>query len=482
MRAVSIGRLSLEKQTAESVTSGEEHQDHERDDQRHSADHRQHRGTVVVHDAALRRASPESSAPRALASAPSRSPTRYTEPVASTAPARSRGPALASRERPRGARLAARPRSKPSWRASDCSAAGDSARSLGGAVNQARSHSGEQRSQHRARRPCPRARRARAPAGRPPSTLGQRLRRAPRTASGLCAPSSTRQRIAGARPAGVRAPPSRPPPRAPPARAAATPRRRAGRSRAATRASAKLRRWNAPRARRRRRPASSSGATTMRAPRSPATRSATAQRLGRQPGAERERRRRAHDGELLLGDVVQRRPQPARVLEPDVRQRGDARLDHDWSRRSVRRARPRSTATSTPCSAISHSAAAVSSSNCVTWSSLGERAVDALGRPRGARDRRREGIGAELAARRAAGARGRRSGAARCRPPCAGRGARRIAAIMRVVEDLPFVPSTWIVSKRRCGEPSTVIIRRMRSRPKRIPNSSSERRCASARC
>ena len=47
---------------------------------------------------------------------------------------------------------------------------------------------------------------------------------------------------------------------------------------------------------------------------------------------------------------------------------------------------------------------------------------------------------------------------------------------MRVVEVLPFVPTTWIVSNRRSGEPSTVIIRRMRSRPKRIPNSSSERR------
>ena len=47
---------------------------------------------------------------------------------------------------------------------------------------------------------------------------------------------------------------------------------------------------------------------------------------------------------------------------------------------------------------------------------------------------------------------------------------------MRVVEDLPLVPSTWIVSKRCWGEPSAVIIRRIRSSPKRIPNSSSERR------
>ena len=47
---------------------------------------------------------------------------------------------------------------------------------------------------------------------------------------------------------------------------------------------------------------------------------------------------------------------------------------------------------------------------------------------------------------------------------------------MRVVEDFPFVPTTWITSKRLCGEPSAVISRRIRSSPKRMPNSSSERR------
>ena len=52
---------------------------------------------------------------------------------------------------------------------------------------------------------------------------------------------------------------------------------------------------------------------------------------------------------------------------------------------------------------------------------------------------------------------------------------------MRVVEDLPLVPTTWTERKRRCGEPSTVIMRRIRSRPKRMPNSSSERRWRSAR-
>ena len=55
---------------------------------------------------------------------------------------------------------------------------------------------------------------------------------------------------------------------------------------------------------------------------------------------------------------------------------------------------------------------------------LGERAVDALGRPRRARDRRGERLARRGRARRSARARGRRSDAARCRRRCAGRGAR----------------------------------------------------------
>ena len=52
----------------------------------------------------------------------------------------------------------------------------------------------------------------------------------------------------------------------------------------------------------------------------------------------------------------------------------------------------------------------------------------------------------------------------------------RIAAVMRAVEDLPFVPTTCTVAKRSCGESSAVISRRIRSSPKRMPKSSSERR------
>jgi hypothetical protein len=47
---------------------------------------------------------------------------------------------------------------------------------------------------------------------------------------------------------------------------------------------------------------------------------------------------------------------------------------------------------------------------------------------------------------------------------------------MRVVEVFPFVPTMWIASKLCSGEPKTVIIRRILSSPKRIPNNSSERR------
>ena len=58
------------------------------------------------------------------------------------------------------------------------------------------------------------------------------------------------------------------------------------------------------------------------------------------------------------------------------------------------------------------------------------------------------------------------------RNPCSA----RIAAIIRTVEDLPLVPTTWIESNCRSGWSSAVISRRMRSRPNRIPNNSSDSR------
>ena len=64
---VNMGRPSLEKQPAESITSREEHQDHKRDDQRDGADHREYRGAFVVHLAA----SPRLDVARTLAWTPS---------------------------------------------------------------------------------------------------------------------------------------------------------------------------------------------------------------------------------------------------------------------------------------------------------------------------------------------------------------------------------------------------------------------------
>jgi hypothetical protein len=51
---------------------------------------------------------------------------------------------------------------------------------------------------------------------------------------------------------------------------------------------------------------------------------------------------------------------------------------------------------------------------------------------------------------------------------------------MRVVDDLPFDPTTWMLAKRRCGMPSTVMSLCMRSSPNRMPNSSRSSRYASA--
>ena len=52
---------------------------------------------------------------------------------------------------------------------------------------------------------------------------------------------------------------------------------------------------------------------------------------------------------------------------------------------------------------------------------------------------------------------------------------------MRTVELLPLVPTTWIARSAPAGCRARSSSRRMRSSPKRMPNSSSERRCSSAR-
>src|SRR6202023_2445312 len=90
------GRLSLEKQAREPVACSEEYEDHECHDQRHGADHREHRRALVVHFWAL---SLRGSAPVPTLlpeSSPATSPTRSTEPVARTAASRSAAHARAS--------------------------------------------------------------------------------------------------------------------------------------------------------------------------------------------------------------------------------------------------------------------------------------------------------------------------------------------------------------------------------------------------
>src|SRR4051812_23826087 len=51
---------------------------------------------------------------------------------------------------------------------------------------------------------------------------------------------------------------------------------------------------------------------------------------------------------------------------------------------------------------------------------------------------------------------------------------------MRTVELFPFVPTTCTARKARCGLPSAVSSRRIRSSPNFMPNSSSESRWSSA--
>ena len=178
---------------------------------------------------------------------------------------------------------------------------------------------------------------------------------------------------------------------------------------------------------------------------------------------------------------VDRRSEPARVLEADVRQHAERGPRSRWWRHSVRRARPRSPRPRTSLPAISHSAAAVSSSNCVTWSSSARVRLTRSAARDGPRDRRGEGFGVELALADlhplAVGHEMRRGVCAGAQP-VALRGSRRSCASSRTCR--------WCRERgsRRsapAGEPSAVIIRRIRSRPKRMPNSSSDRSWRSAR-
>ncbi len=148
---------------------------------------------------------------------------------------------------------------------------------------------------------------------------------------------------------------------------------------------------------------------------------------------------------------------------------------------SWRPPRPASTtATSTPRRASSSNAAAVISSNWVTRSPgssprstfAAAAAARCTAAPNASGSRSRSPIRIRSANVVRCGERN-----APVRTPCASSS----AAVMRTVELLPFVPTTWIALKRSCGVPSAVSSRRMRSSPKRMPNSSSPSRCSSAR-
>ena len=192
--------------------------------------------------------------------------------------------------------------------------------------------------------------------------------------------------------------------------------------------------------------------------------------------AEHERPAGLHDVELLAGDVGDRRSEPPRVLEPDGASEPAPVTGSRWWRRSGPPVRPRSPPPRPP-------GRPARSTRRPSAPRTGSRGL--AGRASGRRARRR-GPRAETAAANAASARDRRrrSGSARRTRTGAGTDRRRCGARARsgsrrssaTVEDLPFVPTTWIDSNRRSGWPSAVISRRMRSSPNRIPNSSSESR------
>ena len=139
------------------------------------------------------------------------------------------------------------------------------------------------------------------------------------------------------------------------------------------------------------------------------------------------------------------------VLEPDVRQQDDRRVE------DVRRVEP--------------AAEPGLDDGCVDAArgEVGERGrgqrlelrrADRLGRRADARDRALERLG-----RRCRAARASRSRAATCTRRRRGPSARSSAAIVRVAVDLPFVPTTCTERNARCGSPSASSSACMRPRP-----------------
>ena len=143
---------------------------------------------------------------------------------------------------------------------------------------------------------------------------------------------------------------------------------------------------------------------------------------------------------------------------------------------SRRPPRPASTtARSTPAAARATNAAAVATSNWVTASpsSSVRLTVRAASTVRSTAAAKAAG---SISAPRSSTRSDHREGCGETHAPVATPCASSRAAVIRVTEDLPFVPTTWIEAKRCCGIPSRVQSRCIRSRPSFQPIGSSESR------
>ena len=278
-------------------------------------------------------------------------------------------------------------------------------------------------------------------------------------------------------------------PRSAPARAW-TPRPRARRrraasvrsrtARAASTASAKLRRWKAPRASDLQ-PGAGVGGRDDAAWRRARARSARPAPARRDAGRCRRSASRAPDDvELLGGDVGDRRAEPARVLQADVGEHRHRRAAARWWRRSARRARPR------PPRRRPRARAKQSQRGRGQQLELRDVVVArrACGRPSRPRPRRagsrRRTRRPRRRRRRCARARRRRPGAVTGRRRPAARGGAGSPRSCGPSRTCRWCPTTWIEANRSCGEPSAVSRRRIRSSPKRMPNSSRESSSRSA--
>ena len=143
-----------------------------------------------------------------------------------------------------------------------------------------------------------------------------------------------------------------------------------------------------------------------------------------------------------------RRAEPARVLEPDVGEHARPARRARWWRRSARRGRPRRPRPRRSRRASSANAAAVSELELRHAVAGLERAVDLRRRHGGALHGGAEGVGRRGRRRRSGSA---RRSVVRCgdrNAPVRTPWASSSAALMRTVEDLPFVPTTWIARER----------------------------------